>query len=232
MFKKFSLMAKCFNVQLTEQMYMNFQIYMQTLIEWNKKINLTTITKPNEIIEKHFLDSLSLCKYINFRDNMKIIDIGTGAGFPGVPLKIAFSNLDLSLMDSQKKRLLFLDDLLKKLNLHANLVHSRAEEASRKAQFRESFDIASARAVARLKILAEYCLPYVKIGGIFAAMKQENSVEEINDAVDIIDKLGAQIDSINSVTLPSGSKREIILIKKINHTPSQFPRRMASIARA
>ncbi len=202
-----------------------FYNYMQLLLEWNEKINLTTITNPDEIILKHFVDSMTIVKYIN--NESKIVDVGTGAGFPGIPLKIAKPETNITLLDSLNKRLNFLQEVIIRLNLKdINTIHARVEEAGQNKQYRENFDIAMSRAVASLNVLAEYMLPLVKIGGKCICMKSYDIEEEIQNSKRAIEILGGKIETIEELILPNTDiKRKIIVIKKVNNTPGKYPRK-------
>lgn len=204
-----------------------FDIYANTLVQWNEKMNLTGITEPDDIVIKHFVDSLMLLDYCDIPQGASIIDVGTGAGFPGIPLLIARNDIKLTLMDSLQKRLTFLDDVLRQTELPAETVHGRAEELGNDKAFREKFDIATARAVAPLNILCEYCLPFVKVGGYFAALKGSN--DEIDDSVHAITELGGELISNTAYKLPNNDGRSIVMIKKISQTPTRYPRRSKKI---
>ncbi len=201
-----------------------FYDYMNLLLEWNEKINLTAITEPKEIILKHFIDSLSIEKYI--KDGNKLIDVGTGAGFPGIPLNIARNDIKITLLDSLNKRVVFLEDVINKLELkNINAIHSRVEEYAKNKNYRESYDIATSRAVAPLNVLLEYLLPLVKINGICICMKGPNK-EEIDLANNALKTLGGKIEQIDEILLPdSDIKRNIIIVRKINKTPEKYPRK-------
>lgn len=211
-----------------KQLYM-FETYMNMLLEWNKNINLTAITEPEEIAVKHFFDSLTVSKYSDFNKKIKMIDIGTGAGFPSIPLLIIFNDIELTMLDSLNKRLIFLQAVLDELQLKANIVHARAEDLSRNAQYREKFDIATARAVANMNQLCEYCIPYVKKNGYFIAMKGSNGKQEAEDAVNAVHILGGDIEKTDSFILPDNSERNIILVKKVSSTPDKYPRNSGKI---
>ncbi len=208
------------NVQ-TEQ----FTDYMELLKEWNKKINLTAIEDDREIIIKHFIDSLSILPYL--KDERKsLIDIGTGAGFPGIPLKITSKNIDITLLDSLEKRVKFLNEVIKVTNIDSiKAVHGRAEDMGSNPIYREKFDIAVARAVANLPVLLEYCLPFVKINGIFIAMKGSN-IEELNNSSKALDILGGKIEKIEKMELPfTNIERNVVVVRKFRHTPTKYPRK-------
>jgi len=210
-----------FLVEQTEQ----FFEYMNLLIEWNEKINLTAITDPEEIILKHFIDSITILKDIP--DNSKIVDVGTGAGFPGIPLSIMNPTLKITLVDSLNKRLIFLQEVVDKLQLkNIEIVHARAEEFGQNKKYRESFDISTSRAVANLATLSEYLIPLVKVNGKVVSMKAANAREEINEAKKAIEILGGKIEKIEEFNLPqSDIGRTIIIIRKNKETPNKYPRK-------
>lgn len=218
-------LAKKINIELTEEQINKFEKYQDLLLEWNEKINLTAITEENDIIIKHFVDSLTISKY--FKDNNKIIDVGTGAGFPGIPLKIANETLKVTLLDSLNKRIVYLNDVVEKLDLSdVETIHGRAEELSRNAKYREQYDAVTARAVANLKTLSEYCIPFVKLNGYFVCMKGSNIDEELENAKAHIGDLGCKIEEIVEFVLPeTDMKRNIIIMKKIRNTDKRFPRK-------
>ena len=201
--------------------------YYKLLIEYNKHTNLTRITEEKEVYLKHFYDSVTLFKSVKL-DNQSLIDIGTGAGFPGLVLKIIFPNLKVTLLDSLNKRIMFLKEVIEKLNLKdINCVHARAEEYIKEK--RESYDIVTSRAVANLQILSELCIPYVKVNGLFIPMKADSNLE-INDSISTINKLGGQIEDIIVFELPkSAGKRTLIKIKKSVKTNSKYPRKFNEI---
>lgn len=210
-----------FSVEQTEQ----FFEYMNLLIEWNEKMNLTAIIEPEEIILKHFIDSITILKEIP--DGSKLVDVGTGAGFPGIPLSIMNSTLKIILVDSLNKRLIFLQEVISKLQLqNVEIVHARAEEFGQNKKYRESFDIATSRAVANLSTLSEYLIPLVKLGGKTINMKAANAKEEINEAQKAIDTLGGTIEKVEEFSLPqSDIGRTVIIIKKDKKTPIKYPRK-------
>lgn len=218
---------KSFGLELNDNIYNKFEKYADFLIEWNEKINLTAITDPQGITEKHFLDSLAIFRTGYLHDNASVIDVGTGAGFPGIPMKIFKSDIQLTLLDSLNKRIKFLNEVSDNLGLDAVCIHLRAEEGAKNTDLRESFDVATARAVAPLPILCEYCLPYVKIGGIFAALKGPN--ENSKDSFTAYRTLGAEIMEVIEYELPCGDKRQLIIYNKIKETPQKYPRKFAQI---
>lgn len=203
----------------------NFNKYMDLLLEWNEKINLTAITDKDEIILKHFIDSLTIEKYI--KDNDKVIDLGTGAGFPGIPLKIKNESIDITLVDSLNKRVNFLNEVIKELNLkNITAIHSRIEDLAHDKNYREKYDVVTSRAVANMSTLVEYMLPFAKIGGICICMKGPNVDEELENAKGAIKKLGGKIEKVESLTLPdSDIERNIVIIKKISQTDKKYPRK-------
>lgn len=227
MSKKSKILGVRFSVEQIEQFYK----YMNLLIEWNEKMNLTAITEPKEIILKHFIDSITILKYID--DNSKLVDVGTGAGFPGVPLSIMNPTLKITLVDSLNKRLIFLQEVVKELNLkNIEIVHARAEEFGQNKNYREKFDIATSRAVSNLATLSEYLVPLVKIGGKIISMKASNAKEEINDAQKAIEVLGGKIEKIEEFDLPeSDIGRTIIIIDKNKCTPAIYPRKAGTPAK-
>ena len=194
------------------------------LLEWNEKINLTAIIEPREIILKHFVDSLTIAKYI--KDDEKLIDVGTGAGFPGIPLSIVKENTDIVLLDSLNKRINFLEEVKENLKLeNITTIHGRAEEFGKNKKERETYDIATSRAVAPLNILLEYLLPLVKVGGRAICMKGSN-IEEVENAKNALEILGGQIEKIEEITLPNSDiKRNIIIVEKVKNTPLKYPRK-------
>ena len=215
-------------VMLTDNQCEQFENYYELLINWNKKINLTRITEPGEVVTKHFVDSLTLLKYGNIIKGAKVIDVGTGAGFPGIPLKIARPDIQLTLLDSLNKRLNFLSEVCGQIGITAELVHLRAEEGAKDIKYREKYDAAVSRAVARLNTLSEYCLPYVKVGGLFTAMKGPELSEEFNEAKSSVKILGGKISLVKEFEL-KGSGRTIVVIKKAKQTPQAYPRHSSKI---
>lgn len=201
--------------------------HKEMMLEWNKVMNLTAIEDEKDIIIRHFLDSLSVIPVIDRINPESLIDIGTGAGFPGIPLKIARQGIKVTLLDSLNKRINFLNELLGELKIdRVRTIHMRAEEAGAEADFREKYDVAVSRAVAQMPVLAEYCLPFVRNGGYFIAFKGEDAGEEVKTAQKAIDILGGEIEEIKSIKLPfSDMVHSIIIIKKVRHTPGNYPRK-------
>lgn len=218
------------NFELSDKNLNDLDLYAEHLVEWNEKINLTAITAPDEIAVKHFLDSFLLLKCNDIKKGSSIIDVGTGAGFPSLPCKIIRDDLKLTLFDSLNKRINFLKELLvSKLSLDADCIHGRAEEQGRQANFREKYDIATARAVAHLRELSEYCLPFVKVSGYFIALKGYDVEDELEEAKVAIKTLGGKIVDVKKFILPDESKRAIVIIKKISQTPTKYPRNQGKI---
>lgn len=208
-----------------------FDLYARLLIAYNEKVNLTAITAPDDIVNKHFADSLWLCRFVNISDKMRLCDVGTGAGFPGVPLLIYKPTLALTLFDSVNKKLDFIRFLLGELDLTAEVVTARAEQAGREKPFRESFELVTARAVARLNLLSEYCLPLVKPGGVFAPLKAPLSADEKKEGERAAAKLGGGEANSQVYELLGGDRREIIIFKKNKSTPITYPRNSAQISK-
>ena len=222
--EELKIKAKQIEIELTKEQIEKYYNYMDLLLEWNEKINLTAIIEPREIILKHFVDSLTIAKYI--KDDEKLIDVGTGAGFPGIPLSIVKENTDIVLLDSLNKRINFLEEIKQNLKLkNITTIHGRAEEFGKNKKEREIYDIATSRAVAPLNILLEYLLPLVKVGGKAICMKGSN-IEEIENAKNALEILGGKIEKIEEITLPNSDiKRNIIIVKKVKNTPSKYPRK-------
>ena len=214
-----------FDIKINDEQIKSFEKYMNLLLEWNEKINLTAITQPEEIKLKHFVDSLTVLKYIN--DDDKVIDIGTGAGFPGIPLKIMNENTKITLLDSLNKRINFLNIVIETLNLrNIQAIHGRAEEIARNKLYREKYDVAVSRAVANLSTLTEYMFPFVKVGGKCICMKGANVNEELERAQNAIKELGGEIERVDNFYLSDNdNERNIIVIKKIKKTKSKYPRK-------
>ncbi len=217
--------TKKLGINLTQQQLTQLEEYYNLLIEWNEKINLTRITEKEDVYLKHFYDSLTLVKVIDLNNDLSLCDVGTGAGFPGLVLKICFPNLKITLVDSLQKRINFLNEVITKLNLkNIEAVHDRAEDYAKK--HREEYDIVTSRAVANLRVLSELTIPMVKVGGYFAPMKA-NVDDEITEAKDIINKLNGKLERKETFNLPiEESIRNILLIKKESKTNPVYPRRM------
>lgn len=215
------------NISLNKNQIEQFYRYYELLIEWNKVMNLTTITDYDEVNEKHFIDSLSIVKILDFLDIKTVIDVGTGAGFPGIPLKIVFPHLKIVLLDSLQKRVNFLDTVINEIGLNSIItLHGRAEDFARKSEYREQFDLCVSRAVANLSVLSEYCIPYVKMGGIFIAYKSGNMKEELKQSEIAVKVLGGSIENVEKFNLPQSEiERSLILIRKRKSTEKKYPRK-------
>lgn len=221
---------KDYKITLTENQYEQFQKYFELLAEWNEKMNLTAITDESGVALKHFADSLSLLNFVDIPQNSSLADVGTGAGFPGVVLKIARPDIKLTLIDSLNKRLVFLGEVCAQLGIDAELIHSRAEDGARDEKLRESFDFAVSRAVARMNVLSEYCLPYVKVGGAFCAMKGAQANEEFKESLNAINTLGGKLEKKYFFELPeNGGERAIAVVRKVRNTPQKYPRQSGKI---
>lgn len=245
--KMAEMLAK-FNVVLTEEQLEDFDVYYDLLVEWNSFMNLTGITEYREVLQKHFVDSLAINMAVNLADTSRqftIIDVGTGAGFPGLPIKLAFPHHKVTLLDSLNKRIKFLNEVVdntlkEKIKSNSNVdnfniksnskeietIHGRAEDYAIKSEYRGQYDIAVSRAVANLSTLSEYCLPFVKVGGIFVAYKSGDYVNELDNASRALKILGAEVEKVHNFKLPdSDIDRSLILIRKISDTPKKYPRK-------
>ena len=221
-----------FGIELSKLQIKAFEIYAKSLLAYNENVNLTAITDEEEIKEKHFLDSLTLVLSEKLFEGCSMIDIGAGGGFPSIPVKIARPDIKLTMLDSLNKRVAFLKQTEEKLGFTGSeAIHARAEEAARKKEMREKYDIATARAVADLSVLAEYALPFVKTGGYFVAMKGAKNEEELEKAKNAIKRLGGKTEKVLPITLPSGIEHSLIIIKKITSTPSIYPRKAGKPAK-
>ena len=220
-----------YEFECSKQMLEKLGRYAELLVEWNEKINLTAITLPEDIAVKHFLDSLLLLKAVELPDNAQIIDVGTGAGFPSMPVGLYRSDLKITLLDSLQKRIRFLEELSATLARPADCVHGRAEEMGAKDVYREKYDLAAARAVAHLRELAEYCLPFVKVGGVFAQEEADlvQIKEELREAAYAISELGGRVEKTAKFSLPGDNKRAIVVIRKDRPTPAKYPRPSAKM---
>ena len=216
--------ANTLNINISREKADLLYKYMELLLEWNEKINLTAITNQHEIILKHFIDSLSINKYV--KDKEYVMDVGTGAGFPGIPLKIINDEINFTLVDSLNKRINFLEDVKEKLGIKKlELIHSRVEDLAKNKAYREKADIVVSRAVASLRVLVEYMIPFVKVNGYCICMKGSNINDEINDSKKAIDILGGKLEKVDNLILPENLERNILVIKKIKETPLKYPRK-------
>ncbi|SDC40493.1 16S rRNA m(7)G-527 methyltransferase [Pelagirhabdus alkalitolerans] len=214
-------------IELTTEQMNQFNMYYETLVEWNEKMNLTAITDRKDVYLKHFYDSITASFYVDFNKELSICDVGAGAGFPSIPLKICFPHLKVTIVDSLKKRMTFLNELANRLGLtDVAFYHDRAELFGKNKQFRHSFDLVMARAVAKMSVLSELCLPLVKTGGLFVAMKGPNAELELKEAENAIELLGAEVDQLVTFDLPDKQgERNIVTINKLRQTPKAYPRK-------
>ncbi|MBE6851223.1 MAG: 16S rRNA (guanine(527)-N(7))-methyltransferase RsmG [Ruminococcus sp.] len=216
-----------YDINVSRETYDKMEQYAEFLVEYNKNVNLTAVTEGDEILRKHFLDSLLLAKYGNIPENASLLDIGSGAGFPGVPLALQRTDLQITLLDSLNKRIVFLEKLCDLLGCSYTAMHGRAEISAKTTEMREQFDVVTARAVAAMPTLAEYSLPFVKVGGKWIAMKGPN--EPIKPALQAIRMLGGKLEDTISYQLPGGDERVIYVVKKISQTPTKYPRNSGQI---
>lgn len=225
--EQFKSDLKYFNVELSELQITQFLKYYELLVEWNEFMNLTAITEYEDVMKKHFVDSLSLIKTYDVSKSVSVIDVGTGAGFPGLALKIAYPNLKVTLLDSLNKRINFLNHVIEQLGLEGvETVHGRAEDFAKPGKFREKFDVCVSRAVANMTSLSEYCLPFVKLGGEFISYKSEKMNEEMDNAKKAISILGGKFDRCEEFILPeSDIFRNLVVIRKVKETPKKYPRK-------
>ena len=223
--------AAMFHVKLTDEQILKFDTYAKDLVDYNEKVNLTAITDPDDIVEKHFADSLALIKYAPDGLKGKLADVGTGAGFPGMPLLITCPDLSVTFFDAVNKKLDFIRFVLKDIGLNADVIHARAEDAGRAPEYREKFDFVTARAVAQLRVLSEFCVPLVKVGGYFISMKGSISEEEKTTGFAALEKLGAKVNDDIFYNIHNGDERNIIISKKISQISPKYPRNMSQISK-
>ncbi len=216
-----------YGIHVSRETYDKMENYAAFLVDYNRNVNLTAVTEGEEILRKHFLDSLLLQKYANIPENASLLDIGSGAGFPGVPLALQRPDLDITLLDSLQKRIIFLEKLADHLGCSYTALHGRAEMDGKKETMREQFDVVTARAVAAMPMLAEYSLPFVKVGGTWLAMKGPN--EPVKPALQAIRLLGGKLEDTIEYQLPGGDARVIYVVKKISQTPTKYPRNSGQI---
>ncbi len=224
--------CKEIGIELNDKQIKNLNTYANLLVEWNEKMNLTAITEPVDVVWKHFYDCILFFKNISVNEGASVIDVGTGAGFPGVVLKIVREDINLTLLDGLNKRLVFLDEVLKELKLTAKTVHLRAEEGAKKPELREKFDFATARAVANMNTLSEYCLPYVKKGGKFIALKGPSGADEAKEAKGAVKLLGGSDIKVYKEQHEMLGERTILEIEKVLNTPSKYPRASGKISKS
>lgn len=219
--------CQAFGVTLTDKQIEQFEKYYELLVEWNKVMNLTGITEFDEVMQKHFVDSVAAAKYAEMEKVNRLIDVGTGAGFPGIPLKIVYPHIQVTLLDSLNKRIKFLEEVVDNLGLTGiETVHGRAEDAAKKAEYREQFDLSVSRAVANLASLTEYCLPFVKVGGKFVSYKSVSVDEEITQSKKAVYVLGGEIGKVEKFNLPeSDMERSLVIVEKKRSTPKKYPRK-------
>ena len=213
-------------IDLSEKQFLQFEKYYELLTEWNSFMNLTAITEHEEVLKKHFLDSLSIVKAVKMEDIHTTMDIGTGAGFPGIPLKISYPHLKVVLLDSLGKRVKFLNHVINELGLEdISAIHGRAEDFARQAEYREQFDLCVSRAVANLSSLSEYCLPYTRKNCLFVSYKSGKVEEELENAKRAISLLGGKVEYVSKFMLTDAGERALVVIRKEKHTPNKYPRK-------
>lgn len=225
--RRFDQELEMLGIQLTDVQKEQFDRYYELLIEWNRVMNLTGITKYDEVNLKHFTDSLTIVRIKSMENVSTLIDVGTGAGFPGIPIKIAFPHIKVTLLDSLNKRIKFLNQVVEELDLKDVVtLHGRAEDYAKKEKYREQFDLCASRAVANLSTLSEYCLPFVKKGGCFISYKSADSNEEIEQSKKALDILGGKIEKVDKFVLPgSDMGRALVMVEKVKNTPRKYPRK-------
>ncbi len=224
--EKLHVLCEKNGIQLSDEQLKQFSIFYDYMIEMNQVMNLTSITEEDEVILKHFYDSMSVIKYYDFHDQINVIDVGTGAGFPGIPLAILLPNVQFTLMDSLNKRITFLNEVVKKCGLkNVECIHSRAEELAKDGDYRENYDVCVSRAVANLSVLLEYCIPFIKKGGKFISYKSISSEEELTDSKNAQNKLCCKLKENISFELPDTDiKRNFLIFEKFDHTADKYPR--------
>ncbi len=224
--EKLRVLCEKNGIQLSDEQLKQFSIFYDYMIEMNQVMNLTSITEEDEVILKHFYDSMSVIKYYDFHDQINVIDVGTGAGFPGIPLAILLPNVQFTLMDSLNKRITFLNEVVKKCGLkNVECIHSRAEELAKDGDYRENYDVCVSRAVANLSVLLEYCIPFIKKGGKFISYKSISSEEELTDSKNAQNKLCCKLKENISFELPDTDiKRNFLIFEKFDHTADKYPR--------
>ena len=215
------------NIENSQELSEKFRIYMEGVLEWNEKVNLTTITDPDEFVIKHFIDSIICANYPEYINAAKIIDVGTGAGFPGIPLSIISPEKEFILMDSLNKRLKIIDELCQRADIkNVVTLHARAEELAKNKAHRERYDLCVSRAVANMAVLAEYCLPFIKVGGFLMAYKGPEAENEVREAEHALYLLGGRAEEIRNGNLKEfGIDHKVVVIKKVSNTPSKYPRK-------
>ena len=225
--------AEQLGIRLSEKQLEQFQCYYERLIEKNKVMNLTAITEYEEVVDKHFIDSILLGSVKGLSGKKRVIDVGTGAGFPGIPLKIVYPELEITLLDSLNKRVKFLDEVIEELGLTGiQAVHSRAEDLAQDAAHRQQYDICVSRAVANLATLSEYCIPFVKQGGYFISYKSTQIEEELKQAKKAVQVLGGTLEQIETVQIPGTTiERQFVMIRKTGTTPKKFPRKAGTASK-
>ena len=225
--RRFDQELEMLGIQLTDVQKEQFDRYYELLIEWNRVMNLTGITEYDEVNLKHFTDSLTIVRIKNMKNVSTLIDVGTGAGFPGIPIKIAFPHIKVTLLDSLNKRIKFLNQVVEELDLKDVVtLHGRAEDYAKKQEYREQFDLCVSRAVANLSTLSEYCLPFVKKEGCFISYKSADSDEEIQQSQNALDILGGKIEKVDKFVLPgSDVGRALVMVEKVKNTPKKYPRK-------
>lgn len=225
--QQFEMHLDKLGIRLSPKQMAQFDSYYSLLVEWNEKMNLTGITERDAVYEKHFYDSLTLAEAVNFNEQSSLADIGSGAGFPSIPLSIVYPHLKVTIIDALAKRIGFLKEVVSKLGLsHVTCLHSRAEDAARMKEHRDQYDVVTARAVARLAVLNEFCLPFVRTGGLFIAMKGSEIQAELDESRFSAKKLNGKVEDFRHLTLPTeGAERHLIILSKTGSTPSAYPRK-------